>query len=305
MKCSQVDAAHHYAARGWGVFPCHEPTAAGCSCDRSDCGSPAKHPRTRRGLYYATTDPGLITRWWRRWPTANVAVRTGSASGLLVLDVDPEHGGLAALVELQQTHGALPPSLAVRTGGGGRHHWFVHPGGHVRNSAGLLGPGLDIRGDGGYVIAPPSIHAAGGRYVWASEVPLASAPGWLLSRCLERPPRAVQPTGVLYRPQDNDVGAWAAAAFQGELNRLRAATAGNRNHTLNRAAFALGQLVAGQHLDGGVVYDALVATGVDIGLTAREVRATVASGLRAGRRSPRSPFRHRTVTPTEFVAERS
>jgi hypothetical protein len=286
---TQLDAALRYAARGWAVFPCHEPTGGRCTCGRPDCASPAKHPRTARGLHDATHDPVVIAGWWQRWPTANVAVRTGAASGLVVLDVDPDHGGLASLVELQRTQGGLPPSPAVRTGSGGRHYWFAHPGDHVRNSAGLLGPGLDIRGDGGYVIAPPSIHAAGDRYLWTSEVPLAPAPGWLLARYREqdREHRLARPAEAQYRP--HPVGGWAAAAFESELSRIRRAAQGSRNHTLNRAAFALGQLVGGHHLDGAMVRDALVSAGVGIGLTAREVRATVASGLRAGRATPRSP----------------
>jgi hypothetical protein len=302
---TQLAAALRYAARGWAVFPCHEPTGGRCSCGRPDCASPAKHPRTARGLHDATNDPGVIAGWWQRWPTANVAVQTGAASGLVVLDVDPYHGGLTTLAELQRTHGGLPPSPAVRTGSGGRHYWFAHPGDHVRNSAGLLGPGLDIRGDGGYVIAPPSVHAVGGRYLWASEVALAQAPGWILARCREqdREQSSARPAGAQYRP--HQVGAWAAAAFESELSRLRRAAEGSRNHTLNRAAFALGQLVGGHHLDGDMVRDALVTAGVGMGLTTREVRATVASGLRAGRATPRSPSGLRSVRVDLPIAERS
>jgi hypothetical protein len=300
-----VDTALRYAARGWPVFPCHEPRGGRCSCGRPDCASPAKHPRTARGLHDATHDPSVIAGWWQRWPTANVAVRTGAASGLVVLDVDPDHGGLATLAELQRIHGGLPPSPAVRTGSGGRHYWFAHPGDNVRNSAGLLGPGLDIRGDGGYVIAPPSIHAAGSRYFWASEVALAPTPGWLLERCREqdREKSLAKPAGVQYRP--HELGAWAAAAFESELGRIRQAAQGTRNHTLNRAAFALGQLVGSRHLDGVLVHEALVAAGTAIGLTKREVRTTVASGMRAGRRSPRSPSRLQPLGQAGLGAEQT
>lgn len=287
MSRTPLDAALRYAARGWAVFPCHEPAGGRCSCGRPDCASPAKHPRTARGLHDATSDPGVITSWWQRWPSANVAVRTGAVSGVVVVDVDPDHGGLVTLADLQRRHGGLPPSSAVRTGSNGRHYWFVHPGRAVPNSAGRLGPGLDIRGDGGYVIAPPSLHAAGNRYIWASEVALADAPGWLLSRCRDRDQSVARPATAQYPPQP--VRAWAKAAFESELGRLHRAPEGARNHTLNRAAFALGQLVGGRHLDSDIVRDALVAAGVGIGLTASEARATVASGLRAGGRTPRSP----------------
>lgn len=205
----------------------------------------------------------------------------------MVLDVDPAHGGMEALGHLVRSHGQLPTTATVVTGSGGRHHLFSHPGGVVRNSAGRVGPGLDIRGDGGYVIAPPSRHASGGRYIWESEEPLAQAPQWLLTWCreVESPPRAsfglgrCGPTGT----------AWAAAALNGELRRVRAATEGARNDTLNRAAFALGQLVSAGHLNEDMVRGALLAAGTEIGLTTRETRSTVASGLQAGRRSPRSP----------------
>jgi hypothetical protein len=300
---TQLDAALRYAARGWAVFPCHEPADGRCSCGRTDCSSPAKHPRTARGLHDATHDPAVIASWWQRWPTANVAVRTGAASDLVVLDVDPDHGGLASLAELQRIHGRLPPSAAVRTGSGGRHYWFAHPGDPVPNSAGRLGPGLDIRGDRGYVIAPPSLHAVRNRYIWASEAALTAAPGWLLSCCRNRDQSVGRPATTQCPPQQ--VGGWARAAFEGELGRLRLASEGSRNHALNRAAFALGQLVGSRHLDGEMVRDALVATGVGIGLTAREVRATVASGLRAGGRTPRSPSTLRPRRVDLRTAERS
>jgi hypothetical protein len=140
----------------------------GCSCRRRDCTSPAKHPRTGNGLHAATTDQETIHRWWRRWPNANVAVRTGAISGLVVLDIDPEHGGNETLIQLLDRNGPMPTTIPINTGAGGRHLWFAHPGHPVRNSASQLGPGLDVRGDGGYVIAPPSVHVRGSRYTFAT-----------------------------------------------------------------------------------------------------------------------------------------
>jgi hypothetical protein len=101
------------------------------------------------------------------WPDTGIAVRTGAESGLVVLDVDPQHGGDDTLAELLAAHGVLPITVECFTGGGGRHIYFRHPGGEVRNSAGKVGPGLDIRGDGGYVVAPPSPHPSGRRYEWS------------------------------------------------------------------------------------------------------------------------------------------
>jgi hypothetical protein len=301
MSRTSLDAALAYAARGWAVFPCHEPAHGFCSCRRLDCSSPAKHPRTPKGLHDAITDREVITAWWRLWPGANVGVRTGAVSGVVVLDVDVDKGGLATLHDLQRRHATLPPSPAVRTGGGGRHYWFAHPAHSVRNSAGRLGPGLDVRGDGGYVIAPPSRHATGGRYLWASEMPLRPAPDWLVS--LFREPVQERPV-MLDVHRFPDANRWARAAVEGEITRVQQAADGVRNDTLNRAAFALGQLVGAGHLREDRVRNALVTAGLRVGLSPTEVRATVASGLRAGSRSPRSPSdnrRHRQSHSAEIV----
>lgn len=286
-----VDAALTYAGRGWAVFPCHHPTPGGCSCRASDCSSPAKHPRVTRGLHNATTDAAQIRSWWARWPDANVAVRTGEVSGIVVVDIDPDHGGEESLARLVSDHGALPPGRTVRTGSGGRHLYFSHPGTPVRNDAGRrLGPGIDIRGEGGYAIAPPSRHVSGARYTVASDGSLLpDFPAWLGDLLQRRDPPWRPPAPA--RDTDWSPSAWARAALDGELRRLRDATVGTRNHTLNRIAFRVGQIVGGGHLDEGAVEQALLAQAAVIGLGEREARATLHSGLRAGERQPRGPSR--------------
>lgn len=138
-----------------------------------------KVPRNHGGLTNASTDPAVVAEWWRRWPDANVGIRTGAESGLIVLDVDVP-AGTKALAELERKHGKLI-TARVLTGSGGWHHYFRHPDRPVRNSAGSLGDGLDLRGDGGYVVAPPSVHESGNRYKWTRELDrLADPPGWLL-----------------------------------------------------------------------------------------------------------------------------
>jgi hypothetical protein len=132
-----------------------------------------KKPYVEHGLRDATTDPATIETWWRRWPGANVAIRTGSVSGLLVVDADD----LDSLHELEREHGELPRTASVVTPRGGQHYWLRHPGGEIPSSAGKFAPGVDIRSDGGYVIAPPSPG-----YVVDEEAPLADPPGWLLER---------------------------------------------------------------------------------------------------------------------------
>lgn len=153
----RLDAALRYAAHGWPVFPCN-----------------GKRPMVANGFHDATTDRETVEGWWRQWPDANVAVPTGGPSGLLVVDVDGDEG-YDSLRELEREHGELPRTASVTTPRGGQHFYFSHPGGEVPSSAGQLGPGLDIRADSGYVIAPPSTG-----YVPDEQAPLAGPPAWLL-----------------------------------------------------------------------------------------------------------------------------
>jgi putative DNA primase/helicase len=151
----------------------------------SSCDNVGKHPRVKDWPNVATTDEATIQDWWTRWPDANIGIATGAKSGVVVLDVDPDEGGALALEDLLAEHGSLPETVESLTGGGGRHLLFQHPGVEMRNSASKLGAGLDIRGDGGYVIAPPSLHESGRRYEWEvsshpTDVPLAPMPAWLL-----------------------------------------------------------------------------------------------------------------------------
>jgi hypothetical protein len=184
-----LDAALAYAARGWRVFPCHTPTTTGCSCHKKDCKDIGKHPRTYHGLKDATTDEATIQRWWKMWPQANIGIATGTGSGLVVLDHDSyKEGGDTSLEELEQSYSALPGTVQQLTGGGGVQYFFQHPGTRVKNGVQTLGAGLDIRGDGGYVIVPPSLHVSGKRYIWEvvhepEDTPLASMPEWLLALC--------------------------------------------------------------------------------------------------------------------------
>lgn len=124
-----------------------------------------------------------INEWYRKWPTANVGIVTGSISGLVVLDIDPRHGGEQSLAQWEKAYEPLPLTLEARTGGGGRHLYFQHPGGVIHNRVGIA-PGIDLRGDGGCVVAPPSIHSSGEAYTWVmghepGTLALAELPGWL------------------------------------------------------------------------------------------------------------------------------
>lgn len=185
-------AALSYTKLGWSVIPLHSPKGAGCSCKKGlECSNAGKHPRTRRGFKDATRDPATIRGWWKRWPDANVGIVTGKESSIVVIDVDGIKGGEDTLSALERTHGKLPDTVEALTGGGGRHVVFAHPGCKIRCSAGSLGPGLDVRGDGGYIVAQPSLHASGKEYSWElSSVPeeteLADMPRWLQDKLAEK-----------------------------------------------------------------------------------------------------------------------
>ncbi|MEV4706681.1 bifunctional DNA primase/polymerase [Actinoplanes sp. NPDC049316] len=280
-----LDAALAYARHGIPVLPVHHPGQDGsCSCGRPDCDRPGKHPRLRHGLTDASTDPRRIEMWWARWPDANIGLRTGIAMD--VADVDSATGwhGLRHLLG-----GAIPAGPQVRTGGGGWHFWFTPTG--YGNRVHLL-PGVDWRGAGGYVLAPPSRHANGTSYYWVVRPDESCAPA----------PEAL--CGLIAGPDPppagRDEGGWepgrsqivhpdryAAVALEAETDRVARAPVGTRNDTLNRAAFALGRLVAAGLLDAATATRDLTAAAAWAGLGRTETVRTIRSGLTAGRRAGR------------------
>jgi Bifunctional DNA primase/polymerase, N-terminal len=150
-------AALNYAARGWRVLPLHDVTPGVCSCrDGTACKTPGKHPRLKEWQRVASTDPGLIAGWWAGWPTANVGIATGRRSNLIVLDVDPRHGGDKQLQALIAEHEPLPDTVIVQTGGGGWHYYFACPPGDGAVDSGDIAEGLEIKAAGTFVVAPPS-----------------------------------------------------------------------------------------------------------------------------------------------------
>lgn len=178
-------AALWCAQRGIPVFPAHIPISSQtCSCGSPGCNAIGKHPKTRNGFRDATTDEKSIRGWIRRYGKFNLCAATGAASGFFVLDVDPDKGGSDSLIALQSQHQPLPLTWTSCTGGGGSHYLFRYPGYPVGNRTGFR-PGLDIRGDDGYIVLPPSIHKSGRRYEWdplcePNSTELLEAPTWLL-----------------------------------------------------------------------------------------------------------------------------
>lgn len=150
------------AVAGYRVFPAHGITDEGCTCGRRECASAGKHPAVKGWQKAATTDVEKVRAWWDKNPHYNPAIATGH--GLVVLDVDGPKGE-QALQQLEKQHECLPATRQVITGGGGVHYYF-HAGRPMKNSVRKIGAGLDIRADGGYVIAPGARHASGTDYEW-------------------------------------------------------------------------------------------------------------------------------------------
>lgn len=207
-------AAQRYAVKGWKVLPIFmpDPGTGVCSCGDPDCSRPAKHPRTSNGLKDATDDSKKIARMFAR--DCNVGVRTGE--GVMVLDIDPGKDGELSLAALEDEYGPLPDTLTCITGSGGSHFYFKveRP---IPCSVGKLGAGLDVRGDGGYVVAPPSMHMSGQEYTWDIGQPfqLAKAPDWLISLCTTK--REYRPDDLSERP---------AGVIEGGRNTYLASQAG-------------------------------------------------------------------------------
>ena len=286
--------ALQFAKSGYPILPLYEPAARGCSCGAATCSRIGKHPRTSHGFKDATTAPQVIARWWERWPDANLGIATGSASGRFVLDVDGPIGR-ATLLKLGGPDQPAPDAAKILTGRG-EHYYFKTEGRKVGNLR--LGPGLDLRGDGGYVVAVGSKHANDNRYrhsQWGQLRPRlipGTAPDWLKNLISKEDPAPA----LLIRDQHKGLDNYADAALNGELDRLRQAAKGARNSSLNMCAFRLGQLVAAGVLEESMVARQVTAVAQAIGLGEGEATATIRSGLKAGKESPRD---------LELVASRS
>ena len=180
---TKMEKAQWYASKlGWAVFPCHTSEQGGsCSCGEATCKSVGKHPITSTGVKGATTDTEILRRYFGGdYEAANIALATGEVSGVWVIDVDD----MASLHVLERDNAPLPRTVTARTGNGGRHFLFRLPSNvAIRNSTSKVAPKIDVRGEGGYIILPPSVHRSGKPYEWLvspDESPIADAPEWLL-----------------------------------------------------------------------------------------------------------------------------
>jgi putative DNA primase/helicase len=314
-KTSSLESlARQYARRGWRVFPVHSVGSDGaCSCRLgADCPRPGKHPYTTRGFKDASTDRKQIKAWWTKWLDANIGIATGRDSGIFVVDVDGDIGK-ASLSALKAQHGSVSKTLTVKTGKG-RHYYYRCDGAHVRTSAGQLRSGIDIRGDGGYVVAAGSVHASGVTYRYVDgrgpdEVQVARAPKWLLDLVTAKAVTTDQANEVKIRPipaaKIDRARTYAQAACRREVDRVTKAPVHQRNATLNRAAFKIGQLVPYDIVNKQAVTADLASAAHQNGLDDHEIMPTIQSGLRAGGQHPRRlPFlksddQSRTVEPPD------
>ena len=248
-----------------------------------------------------TTPEEQIREWAQKFRSPMAGILTGARSGVWVLDLDVpkkegEADGRETLEALERAHGSLPDTFTVATPSGGRHLYFTMPrdGQDVHNSAKKAAPGIDVRGSGGYAIAPGSILPDGRAYTVLSDTPPVPAPDWLLtmvrksSQPEERRPSPRPATGMYPQAANREAARqWALKALDDECQKVRETPQGSRNATLNTAALKVFQIVAGGSLFEEEATRALMDAGLASGLTEQEARATIASGRAAGLKEPR------------------
>ena len=189
MEIRLADRAAKLAEAGFQVFPAYGVVDGRCECGNPRCESPGKHPAVKGWREQASSDPRRVREWWYQHEGRNPAVATGK--GLVVLDVDGKEGA-ETLRRLEEEYGALPPTPCVLTGRG--KHFYFRWNSHLTNSTSRLGPKLDIRGDGGYVIGAGARHASGKEYDWKpgcspEELPMAELPSWIPALLKANPAR--------------------------------------------------------------------------------------------------------------------
>jgi Bifunctional DNA primase/polymerase, N-terminal len=290
-----LSAALIYAARGWHVFPLRPndkrpafPNHAADRCDGTDPRCTTGHAGWEQR---ATTDPDRIRRAWTSRPYG-IGIACGP-SGLVVIDLDkPKNGGAgngaATWATLCEQAGKREPAdtFTVHTGHRGTHLYFAHPphGPQLRNTAGTLGPLIDTRAHGGYVVAAPST-ANSPPYKVMRDAPAAQLPRWLAD--LLTPASLPDQTPVTVAVPTDRHSAYVYAALTAEVARVVDSPAHQHNTALYRAAIALGQLVAGGAIDATTVTALLAGAAATVGQPDGEAARTIASGLRSGANRPR------------------
>ncbi|WP_062441315.1 bifunctional DNA primase/polymerase [Herbidospora daliensis] len=293
----KLDAMLAYAAHGWRTFLLSKTKTPVKLCD--PCKEHRRAPElmeactclTCHGFYAATTDPDRLRAMEQRIPGGLVAIRTGAVSGIVVVDIDTldEHGsdGIKTAARLDEA-GVLPGTITAVTPSGGTHLVYAHPGGRVTGGTGKLGPGVDVKADGGYFVVGPSRSPKTGEpYRWIGDrfdlelAPLHPRITAHLTRTPGAKPR--QQTGP-------PPPATVHARLRGLVDTVLRSASGGRNSALNWAAHKAGAMVAAGEVDERTAFEVLQAAALEVGLTPAEIghdsdHGTIGSGLRAGMRA--------------------
>lgn len=288
--------AETYAGFGWQVFPLHRTvnspneTPVVCSCkDGENCNNKGKHPRTKDGFKSATTDLDQINKWWDKWPVANIGIRCGEGSDLCAVDVDRRNDGDKTMEALIAKYGPPPKEGIVYTGNG-VHHLFPFPR-NVDHMPKTLGPGIDLQGEGSYIVAAGSRHFSGVQYRWANGSYRATVSDWVrivvegegLDQVDEYP--EVDPS-KFKEPVTEDFE-HAARSLDSARWNVQLAPKGTRNSQLNTEAYGMWGLVARGTLTDKEVWDTLKRAAQIAGLPDSEIDGVLERGRKAGHAKPR------------------
>jgi hypothetical protein len=264
-------AAVDYVAMGWPIFPLSRGMkipAVGAS-------------KGGQGVKDATVDPGVIAKWGKEYPQANIGLACGVATGFIVVDLDPRNGANETMAELAKKGRAFPPCPTARTGGGGAHLLFRYDA-KLINSKSKVGPGIDIKTTGGYIVASPSFvkqpsdSIGDGNYTWVThprDIAPPRMPIWL-STILTPPPK---PDRSAFTPKTD-----APKSIRSIVDFLTKSHAGDRNNRLYWASCRAAEVVRQRHVSEGSAVDQLLSAAVSIGLPHKEAIATIISAFRGG-----------------------
>ena len=281
IQATIVDHALYYAEKlDWPVFPAPPGTKKSHKSAAYSDGRP----------WGMTKDADEIRRDFEQWPVANVGIVCGAVSGIFVIEADTLEGhdvnGIASLAALQAEHGKLPATLQAESPSGSIHYFFRHPGFHIQTFPRLV-PGVDVRGDGGMVIAPPSVKPGKGIYKWRNSLPVVDAPQWLLDliKAHKEPERV-----AIRKPYEGETSSNAGMAMKARYDEVASAPDGTRNQALNDASFKLGQYIGAGELSEEQAADVMLAACESNGLLADDGKgqclATIKSGIRGGIKDP-------------------
>jgi hypothetical protein len=271
MSEETLKAALGYAGLKWPVFPA-------TPVDKKSYKS-ARYSGGRR--WGATTDPGEIRHDFARYRHPRIGLVMGVESGIVVIETDTVEGhgvdGAASLQALEQAHAPLPATLRAGSPSGSVHRYFKHPGSGIKImcSASRIGVGIDVKGDGGMVITPPSVNPDGRSYRWLNSLPVAPMPMWLIELTRYRPPITSQRAAAATHP-----GIPADRRLRSLVRTLMHAPNLQRNAILHWTACRVGEMIADGSTDAGFAFEVLFKAALHVGLEHEEIGPSIRSGFR-------------------------